>query len=217
MVLDLLLSGRGTYCEVMEFCAGGDLHSLVLANGKLEAADADCFFLQLMRGVEYIHAMGVAHRDLKPENLLLTASVSLKIADFGNGECFRLAWETEVHTITGMGGSAPYSAPEEYTDDEFDPRAADVWACGVIYMVMRKGTFLWLKAAREDEVYELYIKSRKTEGGYQPIETLHRARCRNVLYCLLDPVAFRRMSLQQFMRSSWASSIHICASGEEGL
>lgn len=120
-VLDLLSNCVGNYCQVMEFCAGGDLHSLLRGNDKLDVAEADCFFLQLMHGVQYIHAMGVAHRDLKPENLLLTASGTLKIADFGSSECFRLAWETEVCATIGTRGSAPYSAPEEHTGEEFDP------------------------------------------------------------------------------------------------
>ncbi len=67
--LDLLQDAKGDYCEVMEFCAGGDLYTLILASGKLDAGEADCFFKQLMRGVEYMHEMGVAHRDLKPENV----------------------------------------------------------------------------------------------------------------------------------------------------
>jgi len=31
----------------------------------------------------------------------------------------------------------PYKAPELYTHDEFDGRAVDIWACGIIYMAMR--------------------------------------------------------------------------------
>lgn len=173
--LDLLEDAKGDYCEVMEYCAGGDLYSLVLANTKLEVAEADCYFLQMMRGVEYIHEMGVAHRDLKPENLLLTTHGALKITDFGNGECFRMAWETEAHMTNGLCGSAPYIAPEEYIENEFDPRAVDVWACGVIYMAMRTGRHLWRVAKRdEDEFYDNYIRGRKSEEGYAPIETLHR-------------------------------------------
>lgn len=173
--LDLLTDAKGDYCEVMEFCAGGDLYSLVLSAGKLEVAEADCYFLQLMRGVEYIHEMGVAHRDLKPENLLLTTHGALKITDFGNGECFRMAWETEPHMTAGLCGSAPYIAPEEYIEKEFDPRAVDVWACGVIYMAMRTGRHLWRNAQKgEDEFYENYLRGRKSEEGYPPIETLHR-------------------------------------------
>lgn len=180
--LDLLADAKGDYCEVMEFCAGGDLYSLVLAAQKLEVAEADCYFLQLMRGVEYIHEMGVAHRDLKPENLLLTTHGALKITDFGNGECFRMAWETEAHMTAGLCGSAPYIAPEEYTDKEFDPRAVDVWACGVIYMAMRTGRHLWRVAKKdEDEYYAAYVQGRKSEEGYAPIESLHRVSYLNAI------------------------------------
>jgi protein-serine/threonine kinase len=175
--LDLLQDSKGDYCEVMEFCAGGDLYSLVLTAVKLEVAEADCYFKQLMRGVEYMHEMGVAHRDLKPENLLLTMNGSLKITDFGNGECFRMAWEKEAHMTCGLCGSAPYIAPEEYTDKEFDPRAVDVWATGVIYMAMRTGRHLWRVAKKEeDEFFEKYLEGRKDEDGYAPIENLHRVR-----------------------------------------
>lgn len=173
--LDLLQDAKGDYCEVMEYCAGGDLYTLVLAAGKLEVAEADCFFKQLMRGVEYMHEMGVAHRDLKPENLLLTTHGALKITDFGNGECFRMAWEKEAHMTAGLCGSAPYIAPEEYTEKEFDPRAVDLWATGVIYMAMRTGRHLWRVARKdEDEFYQRYLEGRKHEDGYAPIETLHR-------------------------------------------
>ena len=173
--LDLLKDAKGDYCEVMEFCPGGDLYTLVLAAGKLEVLEADCYFKQLMCGVEYLHEMGVAHRDLKPENLLLTTRGSLKITDFGNGECFRMAWEKEAHMTAGLCGSAPYIAPEEYIDKEFDPRAVDVWATGVIYMAMRTGRHLWRVAKKdEDEFFERYLEGRRDEDGYQPIETLHR-------------------------------------------
>lgn len=57
--LDLLEDAKGDYCEVMEFCAGGDLYTLVLATGKLEVTEADCYFAQLMRGVEYIDRKSV--------------------------------------------------------------------------------------------------------------------------------------------------------------
>ncbi len=173
--LDLLQDEKGVYCEVMEYCSGGDLYTLVLAAGQLDVTEADCFFKQLMRGVEYMHEMGVAHRDLKPENMLLTTHGSIKITDFGNGECFRMAWEKEAHMTAGLCGSAPYIAPEEYVDKEFDPRAVDVWACGIIYMAMRTGRHLWRVAQKgEDEFFDRYLEDRKEEEGYRPIEVLRR-------------------------------------------
>ncbi|KAL6809250.1 Pkinase domain-containing protein [Trichoderma sp. SZMC 28013] len=216
--LDLLKDAKGDYCEVMEFCAGGDLYTLILSSGKLEVQEADCFFKQMMRGVEYLHEMGVAHRDLKPENLLLTTRGALKITDFGNGECFRMAWETDAHMVSGLCGSAPYIAPEEYTDKEFDARAVDVWACGVIYMAMRTGRHLWRVAKKDDdEFYFRYLEGRRDEEGYGPIESLHRARCRNVIYSVLDPHPTRRLTAAQVLKSEWVREIKLCKAGEEGL
>ncbi|KAK3401154.1 kinase domain-containing protein [Sordaria brevicollis] len=216
--LDLIKDAKGDFCEVMEFCAGGDLYTLVLAAGKLEVQEADCFFKQMMRGVEYMHEMGVAHRDLKPENLLLTTHGALKITDFGNGECFRMAWENDAHMVSGLCGSAPYIAPEEYIDKEFDARAVDVWACGVIYMAMRTGRHLWRVAKKDDdEFYARYLEGRRDEEGYGPIESLHRARCRNVIYSILDPNPSRRITASQVLKSEWGREIKLCKAGEEGL
>lgn len=213
--LDLLKDAKGDYCEVMEFCSGGDLYTLIIAAGKLEYAEADCFFKQLIRGVNYMHDMGVAHRDLKPENLLLTQQGVLKITDFGNGECFKMAWETEIQLSEGVCGSSPYIAPEEFVQEKFDPRRVDIWACGVIYMAMRTGRQLWqLADPKKDEFFEEYLFKRKDASGYEPIESLKRARCRNVIYSILDPIPERRINGKQILNSEWGREIKVCAAGE---
>ena len=51
-----------------------------------------------------------------------------------------------------------------------DPRAVDVWACGVIYMAMRTGRHLWRVAQKgEDEFFTRYLEDRKEESGFRPI------------------------------------------------
>ncbi|CUM63283.1 uncharacterized protein PRCAT00000854001 [Priceomyces carsonii] len=213
--LDLLKDANGDYCEVMEFCSGGDLYTLIITAGKLEYAEADCFFKQLIRGVNYMHEMGVCHRDLKPENLLLTQNGVLKITDFGNGECFKMAWESEIQLSEGICGSSPYIAPEEFSQDSFDPRGVDIWACGVIYMAMRTGRQLWkLADPRKDEFFEEYLLKRKDATGYEPIESLKRARCRNVIYSILDPKPERRINGKQILNSEWGREIKVCEAGD---
>lgn len=213
--LDLLRDAKGDYCEVMEFCAGGDLYLLIVTAGRLEYAEADCFFKQLIRGVNYIHDMGVAHRDLKPENLILTQQGVLKITDFGNSECFKMAWEDDMQMSEGVCGLLPYIAPEEFTAKAFDPRAVDIWACGVIYMAMRTGRQLWKLADPDaDAFYAEYMHARKREGGYEPIELLKRARCRNVIYLILDPKPDRRITGPQILQLEWGHEIKVCAAGE---
>lgn len=41
------------------------------------------FYVQILRGLKYVHSANVLHRDLKPSNLLLNATCDLKICDFG--------------------------------------------------------------------------------------------------------------------------------------
>jgi len=150
---------------------------LILRREKLGALEADCFFKQLARGIEYLHSVGVAHRDLRPENLLLTRTGVLKIADFGQAECFRFAWEVEARMTTSRCGSIPYIAPEQYRDIEFDPRPADIWPVGIIYMVMRTSKLLWDAALQhKDKNYNRYLRDRTFPSGFRPIEMLEVSR-----------------------------------------
>ena len=172
-VLDLVQEPDGNYREVMAFCDGGNLAIWILRNEKLGALEADCFFKQLALGVEYLHSVGVAHRDLKPENLLLTSRGVLKLADFGEAECFCFPWEAKPRMTTGRCGSVPYIAPEQYLDGEFDLRPVDVWPMGMIYMAMRTGKLLWDAALKHrDDNYVRYLRERKPPSGFRPIERL---------------------------------------------
>lgn len=149
------------FCQVMEYCNGGDLFGLIYDNSQdgLEPAEANCFFKQLMHGVAYLHSMGIAHRDIKPENLLLTAHGIIKISDFGSAASFQVDHEPVL--ARGLYGSEPYIAPEMFTDPVYDPRAADVWSCGIVYMAMRTGAHPWQVAQPDsDDNYGRYLQFR---------------------------------------------------------
>jgi serine/threonine protein kinase len=68
---------------VMELVTGGELFDKIASRGRLKEDDARKYFQQLINAVDYCHSRGVYHRDLKPENLLLDASGTLKVSDFG--------------------------------------------------------------------------------------------------------------------------------------
>ncbi|KAI9023729.1 kinase-like domain-containing protein [Phycomyces nitens] len=160
------------YCQVMEYCGGGDLFNLIYdtSNG-LETAEAYCFFKQLVRGIQYMHHMGIAHRDIKPENLILTSTGCLKISDFGNAECFRATTlendeegeheRTVFYYSKGLCGSEPYIAPEEFEKKEYDPRCVDVWSAAVTFMAMKTSNHMWKMARKDDENFERYLKFRR--------------------------------------------------------
>jgi protein-serine/threonine kinase len=61
-----LFEKKRQWCVVMEYCAGGDLFCRINGGSLTSQAEYDCYFVQLVHGVQYLHSMGVAHRDLKP-------------------------------------------------------------------------------------------------------------------------------------------------------
>lgn len=212
--LDLLQDDEAFF-TVMEYCEFGTLSSLLEVAGPLDSIEADCFFKQLCRGVEYLHGVGIAHCDLKPDNLLLTADGSLKISDFGCSQFVCSPEDDKPRMLSGVRGSRPYIAPEEYNMPEFDGRPVDVWACGVIYMYMRIYRHLWYAAREDDKLYLQYVEDRRVEAGYAPIEALEQDGCRVVVYCMLDPVPGRRLTAAQFLKSEWGRAISMCEAGAE--
>ncbi|KAH7021603.1 serine threonine-protein kinase hal4 sat4 [Microdochium trichocladiopsis] len=203
--------------QVMEYCDAGDLHRLIRSRAPavLEIAEADCLFVQLMAGVKYLHeTAGIAHCDIKPENLLLTRDGRLKIADFGCSQRCRAEADGAVLPVSAAGGSERYRTPEQHVGGELNGPAIDVWACGVTYMVMRLGRRLWPAAKADDEYYLMYLQGRREAAGYLPIEVLKPVKCRNIVYCMLDPVAKRRIKASQLLRTEWARTIQVCGVGD---
>lgn len=71
----------------MEYIQGRNLLEFMEKRDyQLPEAMVRHFGLQILRGVEYLHNLGIIHRDLKLENLMMTSDESdatVKIVDFG--------------------------------------------------------------------------------------------------------------------------------------
>ncbi|KAG2142683.1 Pkinase-domain-containing protein [Suillus cothurnatus] len=73
--VDLVQDENQHWCEVMEFCPGGDLYCCHQEGWY-------CCFKQMLSGVSYLHSQGVAHRDIKPENLFFdTKAYDARLVD----------------------------------------------------------------------------------------------------------------------------------------
>ncbi|XP_052193999.1 serine/threonine-protein kinase D6PK [Diospyros lotus] len=71
-------------CLVMEYCPGGDLHSLRQRQpGKHFSEYAARFYAaEVLLALEYLHMLGVVYRDLKPENVLVRDDGHIMLSDF---------------------------------------------------------------------------------------------------------------------------------------
>ena len=89
----------------------------------------------LFFGVEAIHAQRMAHCDLKPDNVFIDDLGRPVVVDFGLALSFR-SLEQRTHPV---GGSPPYSAPEQFTKASIDARV-DQFALGRIGLELLRRT-----------------------------------------------------------------------------
>ena len=95
--------------------------------------------VDVCRGLDFAHKMGVIHRDVKPANIRLTRDGTVKILDFGIAR-FRGSETTDPNlTQAGMVlGTPSYLSPELVQGAKVDHHA-DMWAVGVILYEMLTG------------------------------------------------------------------------------
>jgi serine/threonine-protein kinase len=127
---------------VMELLEGRTLKDR-LEEGPLAPDEAFRTARELLRGLAYAHAEGVAHRDLKPANVFLQSLPDgrehVKLLDFGLA---KFAHDTgEGAPLTKLGsvlGTPAYMAPEQASGDASDARS-DVYAAGIVILEMLAG------------------------------------------------------------------------------
>lgn len=217
-----ILEDSYSFIEVMEFCPAGDLYGMLVGKsklkGRLHPLEADCFMKQLLHGVKFMHDHGIAHCDLKPENILFYPHGLLKICDFGTSSVFQTAWERRVHTQKGVIGSEPYVAPEEFVSGEYyDPRLTDCWSCGVVYITMILGHYLWKVASREKDMsYDEFYKEMKRKKQFKAFEELKHvnselATTRKIaLYRIFQWEPRKRISVDKLLDMQWMKRTNCC-------
>ncbi|KTC95753.1 serine/threonine-protein kinase [Legionella erythra] len=150
---------EGKFYLAIEYMPGGDLDGFRSNFKAIPWKNWDAYWkiaypimLQCLKGLDFIHSMGIAHRDIKPHNILLTATHEPKFCDFGLAE--------KLGSPARAVGTPLYCAPELIELHRLCQKAkgtkekvatelkvsvsADYFALGVTF---------WELAAR-DEVYE---------------------------------------------------------------
>lgn len=121
---------------VMELVDGASLDVHIAREAPMKAARIVAIARGIAAGLAAAHGAGVVHRDLKPSNVLLTATGTPKIADFGMARASSLAG-TDPGAITVLG------TPDTMAPEALDPLAVDgrtdLYALGCILFEMATG------------------------------------------------------------------------------
>uniref|UniRef100_A0A3P9PD63 Unc-51 like kinase 4 n=1 Tax=Poecilia reticulata TaxID=8081 RepID=A0A3P9PD63_POERE len=138
---------------IVELCTGGSLESVVAHDGNLSEDIVRRFGWDLVKGLRYIHELGIILSDFTPAKVLLDGSGILKFSNFCLAKAER---ETLVDIFTTLSaseepeegdnknmrarvqGSSTYSAPEVVQGSETN-RSSDLWALGCILYYMYTG------------------------------------------------------------------------------
>ncbi|QEI12693.1 bifunctional protein-serine/threonine kinase/phosphatase [Cellvibrio japonicus] len=91
---------------------------------------------QIAKGLQAFHRQEMVHRDLRPNNIMIDASGTVKIIDFGSTWVAGISESrSEDQTIHG---TALYTAPECFLGEQSDARG-DIYSLGVITYQMLGG------------------------------------------------------------------------------
>jgi len=132
-IFDVGHAGEGLY-YVAELIDGESLEER-LRRGRLAPLDACEIAEQLCGAVAHAHAQRVVHGDIKPANVLISASGTVKVGDFGVA---RLAEGSSVGPAATVVGTPRYMAPEQ-ARGRGTTAAADVYSVGVVLYEMLDG------------------------------------------------------------------------------
>ncbi|CAE6471531.1 unnamed protein product, partial [Rhizoctonia solani] len=119
---------RGRIAMVSPWAENGHLRWF-LAQGIQVDRCALC--VQIIDGVDYLHAQGIVHGDLKPENILISEDHAPKLTDFGNAALAEYTLHF-TNTSAAQSISARWTAPEILKQESKTTQAGDIFALGMV-------------------------------------------------------------------------------------
>lgn len=216
--------GQSTSYLLMEYCAGGDLFTLISENDIGEAGCRDVM-IQLLSAVQYMHSLGIIHCDIKPENVFLKNrdTLEVKLGDFGG--CFDTNDHQRSYTSYATG-TAEYAAPEvwmallPFNTYSFP---ADIWSLGVLFYIcltqrnlFHVGTFD-RNVRTEEDIRRIEGVSEILDGvvNYQvspfiatrPDEEVASPKCRNFLERMLMVDPNERATPEDLRNHPWIKQV----------
>jgi cell division cycle 2-like len=129
--------------------------------------------IQLVSGVEYLHANWILHRDLKTSNLLLNNRGDLKIADFGMARYT----SRPRPKLTQLVVTLWYRAPELLLGVEDYDSEIDIWSVGCIFAELLTREPLFFGKNEVDQLSRIFaLLGTPTKTSWPGFKSLPNAK-----------------------------------------
>lgn len=195
---------KNFHAVLTEFAKYGDFFELVVGGAFDSEVLIRTYFHQLIAGLEYMHAQGIAHLDLKLENLMMGSGFNLKVIDFDQAQ--RVADKK----ITS-GGTKGYRAPEVIDGTCRDFAAADLFSAGIILFAFRAQEYPFAETKIEKtttlKYYNTFMKNNKAfwdmKSAQKKDSTLFSESFKELVNGLLDSDVIARFTIEDVKKSKW--------------
>ncbi|WP_432459895.1 protein kinase domain-containing protein [Agarivorans sp. QJM3NY_25] len=131
---------RQYFYSVFEYIEGQSLAQWITDHPKAELGTVRGMVEQIARGLRAFHRMDMLHQDLKPDNIMIDATGTLKIIDFGSVWAAGLAETSSEGESSCLLGTALYAAPEYFLGEPGSIRS-EQFSLAVIAYHMLSGRY----------------------------------------------------------------------------
>ncbi|MFC7515921.1 protein kinase [Herbaspirillum sp. GCM10030257] len=123
---------------VTEFIYGQTLSQWMTDHPKPDLDTVRRIIEQIAKGLRAFHRLEMLHQDLRPANIMIDTTGTVKIIDFGSTKVAGITEMTIRSGFLDLLGTAPYTAPEYFLEEEASSRS-DQFSMGVIAYHMLTG------------------------------------------------------------------------------
>jgi polo-like kinase 1 len=117
---------------LLEVCTNQTLSDLLRRRKRLLEIETQCYLLQVVSALKYLHGHRIIHRDIKLGNIFLSDKMEIKMGDFGLATKLEFDGEKK-RTICGTPN---YIAPEILEGRFGHSYEVDIWSFGVLMYTM---------------------------------------------------------------------------------